>query len=111
MKKHLLLCLVVVVAAGGIFALAHGKQAAAQKAVTPAQPSALAVPAAPAKESAREQKAEAPGPVIGQQADRLLRQMSDYLKAPSSLASMPISYTMICFPPARRSSLPLQMMC
>jgi hypothetical protein len=80
MKKHLLLCLVVVVAAGGIFALAHGKQAAAQKAVTPAQPSALAVPVAPAKESAREQKAEAPGPVIGQQADRLLRQMSDYLK-------------------------------
>jgi hypothetical protein len=81
MKKRFVLFLVVVVAAGGIFALAHGKQAAAQKAVTPAQPPAPAVPAAPAKESAGEQKAAAPGPVIGQQADRLLRQMSDYLKA------------------------------
>jgi len=44
-------------------------------------PAGTTAPAAPAKDSAKEQKEAAPGPVIGQQADRLLRQMSDYLKA------------------------------
>jgi len=78
MKKRFVLFLVVLVAAGGILALAHGKQAAAQQAVTPAQPAASA---APSKESAGEQKEATPRPVIGPQADRLLRQMSDYLKA------------------------------
>jgi hypothetical protein len=81
MRKRFVFFLLFLVATAGVYALAHGKQAAPQKAATPAQPTATATPAAPAKESAKEQKEATPGQVIGQQADRLLRQMSDYLKA------------------------------
>jgi len=81
MKKRFVLFLVVLMVMADVCGLAYGKQEAAQKAAAPAQSATKATPAAPAKESAQETKAAAPGPVIGQQADRLLRQMSDYLKA------------------------------
>jgi hypothetical protein len=81
MQKRFVLFLVFLMLTAGVGALAYGKQAAAQKAAAPAQPATTAAPPAPAKESSKEQKEAAPGPVIGQQADRLLRQMSDYLKA------------------------------
>lgn len=91
MKKRFISFLLVFVAAGGLFTPAYGQQATAQeaaastqKATIAAAPPASAAPAvqtSPAKAGASEQKERAPSPIIGQQADRLLRQMGDYLKA------------------------------
>ena len=81
MKKSIVLFLLLFSVAAAAYSSAHGKQATVPKTVTPAQPAAGAAPAAPAKESAKEQKDVTQGAVIGPQADRLLRQMSDYLKA------------------------------
>jgi len=81
MKKCFVLFLVIFVGIGSSYALAHGKQAAAQKAAKAATPAAPAAVDPPAKESDGEQKEASPGRVIGEQADRLLRQMCDTLKA------------------------------
>jgi hypothetical protein len=81
MKKLILLFLSLFAVAAGAYSLAHGKQTAAPKATAPAKPAASAVPTAPAKESAKEQTEVTHSAVIGPQADRFLRQMSDYLKA------------------------------
>jgi hypothetical protein len=81
MKKRIVLLLLLFAVAAGACSLADGKQAATPKATAPAKPAASAVPAASAKESAKEQKEVSQRVVIGQQADRFLRQMSDYLMA------------------------------
>ena len=81
MKMRMFLVILLLAGAAGAYSLAHGKQVAAPKAASSAQPATSPVPAAPAKENVQEQKEGSPAPVIGAQAERLLRQMSDYLKA------------------------------
>jgi hypothetical protein len=86
MKRSLVLFLSLFVLGAGICSLAHSKQAAAPKAAAPkaatsVQASPAEPPVEPAKESTKESEGTPPGAVIGPQAERLLRQMSDYLKA------------------------------
>jgi hypothetical protein len=86
MKKRIVLLVLLFAVAAGAYSLAHGKKAAAQKATTPAKPAASAAPAAPVQEPAKEPNEVTQTAVIGPQADRFLRQMSDYLMASKQLS-------------------------
>jgi hypothetical protein len=86
MKKPIVLVLVLFGIAAGAYSLASGKQAAAPKAAPPAKPATSPPPVVPAEQSSKEQKEATQGPTVGEQADRFLRQMSDYLKASKQLS-------------------------
>jgi hypothetical protein len=81
MKKAVVMVLFLFGIAAGAYSLVHGKQAAAPKPATPATTATSSPPAPSVKEDPKERKEVTQSPVIGEQADRFLRQMSDQLKA------------------------------
>lgn len=80
MKRCLILFLLALAIAAGGFSTVQGKQAAAPKGKAAAQAEPASAPGTSPRETTPDPPKEFQGPLIGPQADHLLRQMSEYLK-------------------------------